>query len=195
MRTLYAYFRDRCEAVLGAGEWPRHFVAITDAGSSLADLAAEKDMRALYLNPADVGGRFSALSLFGLVPAALLGIDLDLLLERAGEMASACRRAAEGENPALALGAAMGALATQASPPRDKLTLLASAGLAAFGPWMEQLVAESTGKEGVGILPWWTSRPCRSAPPAACGSTCGWPRPITPRRTPRWRASWRRANQ
>lgn len=153
MRTLYAYFRDRCEEVLGAGEWPRHFVAITDAGSSLADLAAEKDMRALYLNPADVGGRFSALSLFGLVPAALLGIDLDLLLERAGEMASACRRAAEGENPALALGAAMGALATQASPPRDKLTLLASAGLAAFGPWMEQLVAESTGKEGVGILP------------------------------------------
>ena len=172
MRTLYEYFRERCESQLGDGEWPAHMIAITDPETPLASLATAQGFRALYLNPPDVGGRFSGLSLFGLVPAALLGIDLDRLLERAEEMARACRvTLAEGENPAMVLGAAMGALAADASPRRDKLTLLASPGLRAFGPWMEQLVAESTGKGGRGIVPV-VGEPL--APPEALGSDRFW---------------------
>jgi transaldolase/glucose-6-phosphate isomerase len=150
----YQYFRERCEVALGASAWARHFIAITDAGNSLAALAQESGFRALYLNPADVGGRFSALSFFGLVPAALLGVDIDRLLERAAQMADACHLTADkGEHPAMLLGAAMGALASATAPRRDKLTLLTSARLASFGPWVEQLIAESTGKDGKGIVP------------------------------------------
>jgi transaldolase/glucose-6-phosphate isomerase len=125
------------------------FVAITDPGSALADLARSQGFRAIVEGPPDVGGRYSALSVFGLLPAALHGVDLAGLLSRAAEMADACRRPAP-ENPGLQLGAALGEVALAG---RDKLTILTSPRLASLGDWIEQLVAESTGKAGRGIVP------------------------------------------
>jgi transaldolase/glucose-6-phosphate isomerase len=126
------------------------FVAITDPGTSLGELARAQEFRAIVEAPPDVGGRYSALTVFGLVPAALNGVDLDALLERARHMATACRGATAADNPGLALGAAIGEAALAG---RDKLTILTSPRLAAFGDWAEQLVAESTGKAGKGIVP------------------------------------------
>ena len=125
------------------------FIAITDPGTSLADLARSQGFRAIVEGPTDVGGRYSALSVFGLVPAALHGLDLPGLLTRAAAMADACRRPAT-ENPGLQLGASMGEAALAG---RDKLTILTSPRLASMGDWIEQLVAESTGKAGRGIIP------------------------------------------
>ncbi|MDP9272802.1 MAG: hypothetical protein M3O93_04610 [Chloroflexota bacterium] len=125
------------------------FMAITDPDTELAELARAQEFRAIIEAPPDVGGRYSALSVFGLVPAALVGIDLDRLLGRARRMADACRRSAL-ENPGLRLGAAIGEAALAG---RDKLTILTSPRLASFGDWVEQLIAESTGKAGTGIIP------------------------------------------
>ena len=152
--NLYQYFKARVLEEVGEGEWAEHFVAITDPGTPLEKAARAEGFRAVYLNPPDVGGRYSALSLFGLVPAALIGVDLDRLLHRAKDMAWACRATAPAEeNPGMVLGTVMGKLACHPSQPRDKLTLVASPQLTPLGPWVEQLVAESTGKEGRGILP------------------------------------------
>ncbi|MBN1994158.1 MAG: bifunctional transaldolase/phosoglucose isomerase [Anaerolineae bacterium] len=126
-----------------------NFVAITDPGSGLEKLAKEKKFHRVFLAPPEVGGRYSALTYFGLVPAALIGVDLPKLLRRANSMANACRNHAP-QNPGLQLGAALGELALAG---RDKVTFFASPKIAAFGVWMEQLIAESTGKQGVGILP------------------------------------------
>lgn len=126
------------------------FVAITDPGTSLAELARAQEFRAIVEAPPDVGGRYSALTVFGLVPAALNGVDVGGLLARARTMADACRAPAADDNPGLALGAAIGEAALTG---RDKLTVLTSPRLAAFGDWAEQLVAESTGKAGTGIVP------------------------------------------
>ncbi|SET09061.1 hypothetical protein [Hymenobacter actinosclerus] len=144
------YFYARLKEIKGdkAGE---NFVAITDPGSQFVTQATEQQYRRIFLNFADVGGRFSALSYFGLVPAALLGIDSKTLLERAQTMMRAC--GSEGptdHSPGLELGAALGVLAQQG---RDKLTLVVPDNLSDFGLWLEQLVAESTGKQGTGILP------------------------------------------
>jgi transaldolase/glucose-6-phosphate isomerase len=125
------------------------FLAITDPGSSLAELARAQEFRGIVEGPPDVGGRYSALSVFGLVPAALAGVPVEELLGRASAMAGACRRPAQA-NPGLRLGAAMGEAAIAG---RDKLTILTSRRLASFGDWAEQLVAESTGKQGRGIVP------------------------------------------
>jgi glucose-6-phosphate isomerase len=128
-----------------------HFLAITDPGSSLVDLAAKYSFRDVFENDPDIGGRYSALSYFGLVPAAMAGLDISQLLASAEKMATQC--AAEvppGENPAVQLGAALGELAKHG---RDKLTLVSSPAIAALGDWIEQLIAESTGKDGMGILP------------------------------------------
>lgn len=133
----------------GVGDAGRHFVAITDPGSPLVDLAAERGYRQTFENPADIGGRYSVLSLFGLVPAALLGLDVTRLLENAAWMATVCEADGTG-NPGLSLGAFM---AAHAEAGRDKLTLLLPPRLAPLGVWIEQLVAESTGKEGRGVLP------------------------------------------
>lgn len=127
----------------------QNFIALTDPGSGLEKLALEKKFRRVFSTPPDVGGRYSALTYFGLVPAALVGVDLPKLLRRANNMADACRNSAP-QNPGLELGAVMGELALAG---RDKVTLFTSPKLAAFGVWVEQLVAESTGKHGVGILP------------------------------------------
>jgi transaldolase / glucose-6-phosphate isomerase len=126
------------------------FVAITDPGTPLAELARAQEFRAIVEAPPDVGGRYSALTVFGLVPAALHGIDVSALLERARRMAQATRAPDAGANPGLSLGATIGEAALAG---RNKLTLLTSERLAAFGDWAEQLVAESTGKAGTGIVP------------------------------------------
>ena len=134
------------DAVNDAGP---HFVAITDPDTALAKMSAERKYRRTFINPPDIGGRYSALSLFGLVPAALLGWNLPALVESATRMADACR--AEGAaNSGLTLGAFM---AANAKAGRDKLTLLAPKHFAPLGAWIEQLVAESTGKHGQGVLP------------------------------------------
>src|SRR5207253_8800402 len=118
---------------------------------SLEKDATERGFRRIFLNPPDVGGRYSALSYVGLVPAALLGIDLPRLLDRARRMRLACGPAvAARENPGLHLGAVLGALARAG---RDKLTLVAPERVAAFRAGAEQLIADSTGKEGTGIAP------------------------------------------
>lgn len=127
------------------------FVAITDPGSSLADIAREYGFRRVFETPPEVGGRYSALTCFGLVPAALIGVDIGELLARAREIARATTFAAPGPaNPALSLGATLGELALSGL---DKVTFMASPSLKAFPAWLEQLIAESTGKEGHGIVP------------------------------------------
>jgi glucose-6-phosphate isomerase len=131
------------------GEAGRHFVAITDPATPLEALGRDRAYRRTFINPPDIGGRYSALSLFGLVPAALLGLDLGAFGTSAARMAALSESDSE-ENPGLMLGAFM---ARHASEGRDKLTLLVSDELAALGPWIEQLVAESTGKDGRGVLP------------------------------------------
>lgn len=134
----------------GVSEVGSHFIAITDEGTALHTRAREERFLDIFVNPTDIGGRYSALSLFGLVPAALMGIDLDALLAPARKMAEACRLEDPRRNPGLALGALMAAAAQSG---RDKLTLLVPARLDAFGLWVEQLVAESTGKQGEGVIP------------------------------------------
>lgn len=127
------------------------FVAITDPGTPLEQLAAERRFRRTFINQPDIGGRYSALSYFGLVPASLIGVDVAALLQRANQEARACGAAmASGENPGLRLGMALGESALAG---RDKATFVLSPGIAALGLWLEQLIAESTGKEGKGILP------------------------------------------
>ena len=146
--TAYFYQQVKAERGRAAGE---NFVAITDAGSALQHYAEAHDFRRCFLNPADVGGRFSVLTAFGMVPAALLGLDLDRMFNSA----RAARVASEADTPdadqsALRLGQAM---ARSALAGRNKLTLLLSPQLGAFSAWVEQLIAESTGKSGIGIIP------------------------------------------
>jgi hypothetical protein len=149
--SLHAYFYERVVALAGAGHAGEHFVAITDEGTSLEKQALEQGFRAVFLNASDIGGRYSALSYFGAVPAALVGIDLEKLLSRALVMADACSSEVDAEdNEGMVFGASLGELALAG---RDKLTVVASPGIGTFGAWAEQLVAESTGKEGRGIFP------------------------------------------
>jgi transaldolase/glucose-6-phosphate isomerase len=144
-RDLFAYFWER------TGGRAAQFAAITDPGTPLAATAQQRKLRRVFENPPDIGGRYSALSLFGLVPAALLGVDLPALLGRAATMADACASTEPlTANPGACLGAA---LATGWSAGRDKVTLLTAPELEAFGPWAEQLLAESTGKAGKGLVP------------------------------------------
>ncbi|MGH2810368.1 MAG: bifunctional transaldolase/phosoglucose isomerase, partial [Actinomycetota bacterium] len=127
------------------------FVAITDPGSPLHSLAREKGFREVFLNPGDIGGRYSALSLFGLVPAALCGADLDLVIDKAREMETSCHSWVHPEeNPGAWLGAVLG---ESARAGRDKATMLLSGEMNRFGDWAEQLFAESTGKNGIGVIP------------------------------------------
>jgi glucose-6-phosphate isomerase len=125
------------------------FLAITDPGTPLAELARAQEFRAIVDGEPSVGGRYSALSVFGIVPAALRGVDLEALLAEARAMADACRRPAP-DNPGLGLGALVGEAALAG---RDKLTILTTPRLASLGDWVEQLVAESTGKNGRGVIP------------------------------------------
>ena len=126
------------------------FVTITDPGKSLEAIRHHDEFREVFLNPPDIGGRYSALTYVGLVPASLIGLDLDALLASASAMLGACREPDPDANPGLSLGIALGILATSG---RDKLTFLPDDEIASFGAWAEQLIAESTGKHGVGIVP------------------------------------------
>jgi glucose-6-phosphate isomerase len=130
-----------------------HFIAITDPGSGLADTAKKHNFRKTFLNDPNIGGRYSALSYFGLVPAALIGMDLKMLLERAQTLAANSKGGSfspADDNSSARLGAIIGELAVAGS---DKVTLVLSPPIKYFGAWAEQLIAESTGKEGKGILP------------------------------------------
>ena len=125
-------------------------VAITDPGKSVDAIPHHDDLREVFLNPPDVGGRYSALTYVGLVPGALLGLDLDAVLATADAMLARCRDPEPARNPGVSLGVAIGSLARIG---KDKLTILADPEIATFGAWAEQLIAESTGKHGVGIVP------------------------------------------
>ena len=149
VNILKQHFFHRAVQELGAKEAGRHFVLTTDPGSKLEEIARNESFRAIFAGLPTVGGRYSALSNFGLVPAALLGADPGVLLDRAHEMAQMCASAGP-ENSGLELGVVLGELALAG---RDKVTLIAPPGLASFGAWLEQLVAESLGKVGKGIIP------------------------------------------
>ncbi|HZD02888.1 MAG TPA: glucose-6-phosphate isomerase [Actinomycetes bacterium] len=158
-----AFFEARAAEALGPAAGG-HLVAITDPGTVLVEHAEAFGYRRAFPNPPDVGGRYSALSLFGLVPAALLGVDLDALLERARELALECGPdVADEDNPGVELGRFM---AEHALAGRDKVTVLTVPELAVFGLWVEQLLAESTGKHGKGLLPVVNEAP---GPPEAFG--------------------------
>jgi transaldolase/glucose-6-phosphate isomerase len=148
--SFFKYFWEKVRAVKGdrAGE---NFIAITDPGTSLGALASEHNFRRTFINMPDIGGRYSALSMFGLVPAALMGIDVGKLLDRAAEMTQASSATiSSARNAGVWLGAVMG---TMAKAGRDKITFIVSDPISTFGYWTEQLIAESTGKEGKGIVP------------------------------------------
>ncbi|MFQ5736090.1 MAG: bifunctional transaldolase/phosoglucose isomerase [Thermodesulfobacteriota bacterium] len=148
--SLFEYFHGRAFDAMGehAGE---HFIAITDPGSPLVGFSKKYGFRRLFLNPGDIGGRFSALSYFGLVPAALAGIDIHRLLYCASCVSVATQPEAHVlDNPVIKLGAALGVLARAG---RDKVTFFMAPESESFGLWIEQLLAESTGKEGKGLVP------------------------------------------
>ena len=184
--SLYAYFRELVAKRLGDAKAGASFVAVTDPGTSLERLANERGFRKVFLNPPEIGGRYSVLSNFGMAPAALAGMDVEKLLESAVKTAAVCGPDVPLEdNPAAWLGAAMGALALGG---RDKITLVPSTGIESIGLWIEQLAAESTGKEGKGIIPVAGEPllgPEAYAAATGCSYTCVWPATTTMIRT--WR--------
>ena len=148
--SFFKYFFDKVKEVRKE-KASQQFVAITDPGTALVDLAKTHNFRRVFLAPPDVGGRFSALTYFGLVPASLIGVDVAAILDGAEKMMEGSSAAVEyPENEAIQLGVGMAVLAEEG---RDKLTIVTSTGLESFGDWAEQLVAESTGKEDLGVVP------------------------------------------
>ena len=149
--AFYAYFRDLMAGQVGVNDAGRHFLAITDPETALVRLAQTGGFRRVFLNDQNIGGRYSVLSHFGLVPAALTGVDLERLLDSAQRMQRRCLGAGQvRDNPGAWLGTVIGALVKAG---RNKLTLIASDSIAGFGLWVEQLLAESTGKNGTGVVP------------------------------------------
>jgi len=149
--SLFLYFESLVGSVVGKDNTGNNFVAITDPETPLAELASQKRFRRIFINPPDIGGRYSVLSYFGLVPSALIGLDIAALLDRAERMRKECTEGKSiSENPGAKLGAIMGTLASSGL---DKLALYTSPSIGSFGIWVEQLVAESTGKDGKGIVP------------------------------------------
>jgi glucose-6-phosphate isomerase len=145
------YFFERVKEKVGAKEAGSRFIAITDPGSKLEQVAKSDNFRKTYFGVPSIGGRYSALSNFGMVPAAIMGLDVAKFLQNTLKMVEACGAdAAADVNPGIILGAILGAAANQG---RDKLTIIASPGIFDLGAWLEQLIAESTGKTGKGIIP------------------------------------------
>ena len=145
------YFFERVKQAIGAEKAGKHFIAVTDPGSKLRDVAKSDGFRAICDGVASIGGRYSALSDFGIVPAALMGLDTGKFLQRTQQMVDACSaRIPVSQNPGAVLGNILG---TAAKAGRDKLTIVTSPGIADLGAWLEQLLAESTGKQGKGIIP------------------------------------------
>lgn len=147
--SFYRYFFEKVKSIKG-DEAGNHFIAITDPSTVLEERARVNKFRKIFINPSDIGGRYSALSYFGLVPAALNGIDIKRLLDEAEEMMKLCLTADYKNNPGIKLGVTTGELAKNG---KDKLTFILSKDIQSFGYWVEQLIAESTGKEGKGIVP------------------------------------------
>jgi transaldolase/glucose-6-phosphate isomerase len=146
------YFFDRVQQVVGLQEASSRFLAITDPGSKLQQVAESDGFRHVFFGWADIGGRYSALSDFGLVPAAIMGVDVAKFLDRTEEMVYACMPSVPvEENPGVMLGTILGVAANQFG--RDKVTVITSPGIYDLGAWLEQLVAESTGKAGKGLIP------------------------------------------
>lgn len=161
---LMQYFFARLADSVGEREAGKRFAAITDPGSQLEKTAERNGFRRIFPGVPSIGGRFSALSNFGMVPAAVMGLDVRTLLDRAMKMVNACGAGvAAKENPGVVLGAVLGALAQRG---HDKVTLVVSPPILALGAWLEQLLAESTGKDGRGLIP--VDRE-RLGPPAAYG--------------------------
>jgi transaldolase / glucose-6-phosphate isomerase len=145
------YFFDRVTKAVGADKAGKHFIAITDPGSHMQKVAEGDAFRHIFFGLPSIGGRYSALSDFGMIPGAVQGIDIHKFLELADEMAHACASVVPAdENPGVILGAILGAAQKNG---RDKLTVVTSPGIGDLGAWLEQLIAESTGKEGKGIIP------------------------------------------
>jgi transaldolase/glucose-6-phosphate isomerase len=146
------YFFDRVTQLVGLKEAGRRFLAITDPGSKMQQVAESDGFRHVFFGWANIGGRYSALSDFGLVPAAIMGVDVAKFLDRTEEMVYACMPSVPvEENPGVVLGAVLGVAANTFG--RDKVTIITSPGIYDLGAWLEQLVAESTGKEGKGLIP------------------------------------------
>ncbi|HEX4074210.1 MAG TPA: bifunctional transaldolase/phosoglucose isomerase [Candidatus Acidoferrales bacterium] len=145
------YFFDRVEKVAGKGQAGKQFIAITDPGSHMQKVAEADGFRHIFFGLPSIGGRYSALSDFGMIPGSVQGVDIHKFLELADEMAHACASVVPAdENPGVILGAILG---TAQKNGRDKLTVVTSPGIGDLGAWLEQLIAESTGKEGKGIIP------------------------------------------
>ena len=142
------YFYERVKETVGAEHVGSRFIAITDPGSKMQQVAERDKFRHIFFGLPSIGGRYSALSNFGMIPAAAMGLDTAKFLASAHEMVEACQ--ADADNPGLTLGAILGTLANHG---RDKITIIASPGTHDLGAWMEQLIAESTGKEGKAIIP------------------------------------------
>ncbi len=148
---LFQYFFTRVSEAVGAREAARRFIAITDPGSMLQRIAEHQRLRRVCFGVPSIGGRYSALSDFGLVPAAVMGLDVPRLLDRAEEMVQSCAACVPvADNPGVALGAVLGTLGAGG---RDKVTLVTSPAISGLGAWLEQLLAESTGKRGRGLIP------------------------------------------
>ncbi|HUK29500.1 MAG TPA: bifunctional transaldolase/phosoglucose isomerase [Candidatus Acidoferrum sp.] len=148
---FHQYFYERAKQAVGAKEAPKRFIAITDPGSQLEKVAKSEGFRRILYGVPSIGGRYSALSHFGMVPAAVQGIDVPRFLKSAAHMVRACGADAPAEkNPGVKLGVILGTLAAHG---RDKVTLIASPGIHDLGAWLEQLLAESTGKQGKGLIP------------------------------------------
>ncbi len=149
--VLKTYFFDRTWAAVGADKVGSHFIAVTDPGSSLEKEAKRDGFRHIFYGKPSIGGRYSVLSDFGIVPAAVMGLDVHRFLETTALMVRSCgAHVPPADNPGVMLGVILGEAARAG---RDKLTIIASKGIADFGAWLEQLVAESTGKHGKGIVP------------------------------------------
>src|SRR5437660_12755534 len=145
------YFFERVKQVLGAEKAGSRFIAITDPGSKMQHLAEADHFRNIFYGLPSIGGRYSALSNFGMVPAAVMGLDTQKFLDRTEEMVQACMSCVPVEqNPGVVLGIILG---TAAKGGRDKVTIVASPGISDLGAWLEQSLAESTGKQGKGIIP------------------------------------------
>jgi transaldolase/glucose-6-phosphate isomerase len=145
------YFFERVRQVVGADKAGSRFVAITDPGSKMEHVARGDNFRRIFQGLPSIGGRYSALSNFGMVPAAVMGLDTQKFLDRTEEMVQACKSCVPvDDNPGVILGIILGTLATSG---RDKVTIITSPGISDLGAWLEQLIAESTGKEGHGIIP------------------------------------------
>jgi transaldolase / glucose-6-phosphate isomerase len=146
------YFFDRIERLVGPNEAGRRFLAITDPGSKMQQVAERDHFRRVFFGWPNIGGRYSVLSDFGLVPAAIMGVDVAKFLDRTEEMVCACMPSVPvAENPGVVLGAILGVAAREFD--RDKITIVASPPIVNLGAWLEQLLAESTGKEGKGLTP------------------------------------------